>query len=345
MENETKSPSTIRFNEEPFLSFDTKSQLSFEDKSRIYNSLVALVKADYPFDTALQDRAAQFLKCLEPKWRDKPKLADKLVTDLVPSSDGSHSGFVDSITTLLSSPHSTVAASALSFFQKTTFASLPAIRKGLVESDLINKLLATVRPHTLPLSGNDEIFNILTKIIGNSIYLASPRSLSDLSITDTVDKYNHREMIFQKVVIASSPFVTFLISNRYSLNEDLLFSFMSLLTIHIQIGPFHRPTLEFVLASPILMAFTSCLSFFEDDHVLWVTLNNIHSSLREWTEEGPEVAQSAKRILQALRSEGSEDTLEQKMMNDKGGDDGRSVDWSCRFISQKLGSNVEFPEE
>ncbi|KAK2951217.1 hypothetical protein BLNAU_13833 [Blattamonas nauphoetae] len=296
---------------------------------------IALVKAAYPFDSALQDRAAQFLKCLEPKWRDKPDHADNLVTDLVPSSDGSHSGFIDSIVILLSSPHSSIVEATMSFLNKTTTQSSPAIRKGLVESDLINKLLATVRPHTLPLSGNDEIFNNLTKIIGNSIYLASPKSLSSLHITTSVDKQYYREMIFQKVVIASGQFVSFLISNRYSLDEDLLFSFMSLLATGLRISLFHRPTLEFVLASPIAMTLSSCLSFFEDDHVLWMTLNSIQHLLKEWEEECLEVVQSGKRILHALFSEGFEDTLEHLVMNDKGGDDGRSVDDYCRSVTRR----------
>ncbi|KAK2958885.1 hypothetical protein BLNAU_6134 [Blattamonas nauphoetae] len=76
---------------EPFLNCDPNSELSFEDKSRIYRSFVALVKGDFPFDDALQDRAALFLKTLESPYRAS-KQASKLVTDLVPSSAGSPSG-------------------------------------------------------------------------------------------------------------------------------------------------------------------------------------------------------------------------------------------------------------
>ncbi|KAK2942610.1 hypothetical protein BLNAU_22461 [Blattamonas nauphoetae] len=75
-------PSTVTPEEEPFLNFDPNAQLSFEDMSRIFNSLVVLVKAGYPFDNALEDRAAQFLESLEPEW-DEQDLADKLVEELV----------------------------------------------------------------------------------------------------------------------------------------------------------------------------------------------------------------------------------------------------------------------
>ncbi|KAK2957803.1 hypothetical protein BLNAU_7237 [Blattamonas nauphoetae] len=197
-----ESHSAVEQLQELFLNFAVNSKLSFEDKSAIYNSLVVLVKAEYPFDNILQDKAVQFLKNLEPGFGDET-LSDKLVTDLVPSFDGSHSGFVEGILTLLSSRHSTVIAASLSFLHKTTLHSSPSIRRHLVESDLINNILDTVQPHTLPICGNETIIINLFRIIDSFIYLTSPRSLNDLDITDAVDTFKRREMIFQKVLLPS----------------------------------------------------------------------------------------------------------------------------------------------
>ncbi|KAK2955456.1 hypothetical protein BLNAU_9503 [Blattamonas nauphoetae] len=228
----SESPSTVKPEEEPFLDFDPKTELSFEDLSKIYNSLVALVKAGYPFDKALQDKAVQFLESLDPTW-DKD-LKEKLALKLVPTSDGSPSGFIASIVTLLSSPHSTVVTSALSFLFNVTVLSSPAIQCPLVDSDLISNVLAILQPHTLQMSGNEDIFGELFRIVGYCGDLASPSSLSNFGITAAVDKSNYREMIFRKVVLPSSQFVTFLISNRYILNGDLLKSFMMLLDMFIK---------------------------------------------------------------------------------------------------------------
>ncbi|KAK2939895.1 hypothetical protein BLNAU_25189 [Blattamonas nauphoetae] len=252
-------PSTVTPEEEPFLNFDPNAQLSFEDMSRIFNSLVVLVKAGYP---------------LEPEW-DEQDLADKLVEELVPSSAGSPSGFVESIATLLSSPHSTVVAAALSFLDKTMSRSSAEIRCRLVDFDLISNILATMQPHTLPISGNEEIITHLIRIFFRSLLLASASSLSDIGITAAVDTFDLRELLFQKVLIPSSRFVTFLISNRYILNRNLFDSFMILLDKFIEISPFHRPTLDFVVASPIAMAITSCLSFVENDNDIWSILIKI----------------------------------------------------------------------
>ncbi|KAK2957759.1 hypothetical protein BLNAU_7193 [Blattamonas nauphoetae] len=340
------SPTThsgVETDHEPFLNYISNTEFSFDEKSRLYNSLVALVKAKYPFDDALQERADRFLNDLEPEWGQED-LADQLVTDLVPSSGESHSEILASILTLLSSPHSTLKTAAMSFLNETTrFCSLQN-RYRLVESDIVTKLLTTVQPHTLPIPANEEIVDKLITIIVNCLQLSIPFSLKKIGVTAAVEKYNHREIVLQKVVIPSSQFMTFLISTRYILNGDLLDSFMDLLTTLLEIGPFHRPTLEYVLGSPIAMAFSSCLSIVEDNGCLWTTLSFIHSSLREWTEEGPEVVQSGKRTMQALFSEGFEDTLEQKMKHNKGGNYVHGVVTNCHFISEFLGSNVERPQ-
>ncbi|KAK2957840.1 hypothetical protein BLNAU_7274 [Blattamonas nauphoetae] len=336
-----ESPSSIVVNEEPFLTFDPKSKLSFVDKSAIYRSLVALVKAEHPFNNVLLDKAFRFLESFEPNW-DNPSGA-KLVTELVSSSARSRFGFIESIVTLLSSSHSTVVAATFSFLRSSTRAVSLEIRCRLVESDLITKVLAAVQPHTLPISGNETMFSNLITIILDCITITFPSSLISIGFNSAVKKSNHREMIFQKAVIPSSPFVTFLISNLFILNGDVLHSFMSLLGTHIQIGAYHHPTLEFVLASPIVMAFTSCLSFVEQDFRLDTALNYIHRTIYDWKKESPEAAQSGKRMMQALISEGFEDTLEQKMIHEKNGDYGFKIVNSCHTISKLLGSNVGRP--
>ncbi|KAK2950201.1 hypothetical protein BLNAU_14887 [Blattamonas nauphoetae] len=338
------SLATIDPGREPFLSFRGRPQLSFEEKSRIYCSLVSLVKAGYPFDKTLQDRAALFLKSLESGLNDK-QLADKLVTKLVQSSAGSTTGFVESISTLLSSPHSAIVAASFSFLCRTLMNTSTAVELRLLGSDLVSKVFTALQPHTLSITGNEKVIIKLIEIISHCVYLASPYILSKIRFSTAVKEFNRRERIFQKVVLPSSQFVTFLISNRYSINGDLFDSYMELLRTLIQFGPFHRPTLEFVLASPMVMGFTSCHSFVEDDMRVRNSCFYINSSLDDWGSEGPEVVQSGKRMVQALISEGFEDTLEQVMMNNKGGDYGRHLVKECHSISHKLGSNVEFTEQ
>ncbi|KAK2946120.1 hypothetical protein BLNAU_18962 [Blattamonas nauphoetae] len=327
--------------QEPFLNFDVNSSLSFEDQSTIFCSLVALVKAEYSFDYALQEKTVTFLKSLKPEWNKQ--VASKLVTDLVPSSAGSPSGFIDSVLTLLLTPHSILRAATLSLLRKTINFSSTEIRCRLVESDLVSNVLATIQPHTLSISGNEEMLDNLVNIIAYSVDLAFHVGM--LGITTAIGQYNHREIIFQKVVLPSSTLVRFLISNRYILKGELFDSLVFLLRIFIRICPFHHPTLEFVLASPIAMAFSSCLSFTEDCQLLNNTLIRINYLMPEWKKEGAEVVQSGKRMMQALFSEGFEDALEQMLLHIKNGYHGLSLVLYCRFFSQRLGSNVYDTED
>ncbi|KAK2946734.1 hypothetical protein BLNAU_18330 [Blattamonas nauphoetae] len=68
-----------------------------------------------------------------------------------------------------------------------------------------------------------------------------------------------------------------------------------------------------------MIAFSSCLSFIEDSCTLDPFVFDVTTSLEEWQEEGAEAVQSAKRMLQALISEGFENTLEQMLKFDKDG--------------------------
>ncbi|KAK2954505.1 hypothetical protein BLNAU_10525 [Blattamonas nauphoetae] len=324
---------------DPFLNFDSTSELSLEDKSTIYCSLVALVKEGYRFNNALEDKTVHFLKNLAPIWYNRQFTAT-LVTGLVPSSSDSPSDFVESVLTLLTSPHSTVIEAALSFLNTIVCFSVPAVKLLYVKSDLITNVLTIVQPHTLPIAGNEEIFDNFIAIVSSLTYLIDPSFLKKLRITDAVDKDSHREIIFQKVIIPSYQFVTFLITNRHILNRHLFGSFMDELNTFLQISPFHRPMLEFVLASPIVLVFSSCISSLGNRDFLHTLLRNIDYSLKEWQKEGGEVVHSRKRMMQALFSEGFEDTLDQMLLYGEDGTFRNYVVTDCRSILQLMGENV-----
>ncbi|KAK2947824.1 hypothetical protein BLNAU_17244 [Blattamonas nauphoetae] len=324
---------------DPFLNFDHTSELSLDDKSKIYRSLVALVKEGYHFDNALEDKTVHFLKNLAPSWYNRQFTAT-LVTGLVPSSSDSPSDFVESVLTLLTSPHSTVVAAALSFLNTIVNFSVPAVKLLFVKSDLITSVLTIVQPHTLPIAGNEEILDKLIAIVSSLAYLIDPSFLRKLRITAAVEKSSHREVIFRKVVVPSYQYVTFLISNRHVLNRHLFGSFMDELNTFLQISPFHRPMLEFVLASPIVLVFSSCLSSLGNRDFLHSLLRNIEYSIRQWKPEDGEVVHSRKRMMQALFSEGFEDTLEQMLLHGEDGTFRNYVVTDCRSIFQLMGKNV-----
>ncbi|KAK2955470.1 hypothetical protein BLNAU_9517 [Blattamonas nauphoetae] len=168
------------------LKYPSNSRLTFEEESTIYNSLVALLKMGYPFDNALQDRAVQFLKYFTPYFGNRQR-SEKFVTDLVHSSAGAPSGFVESICTLLASPFSAVIAETMQLLFISTKEMYAPIRYLLVASDLISRTITAFQPQTRPISGNEEIHSRLAGIINNVIIIADPSWLRSHMITGPVD--------------------------------------------------------------------------------------------------------------------------------------------------------------
>ncbi|KAK2943046.1 hypothetical protein BLNAU_22020 [Blattamonas nauphoetae] len=334
-----ESLSTVNIIKQSLLNFRPNSELSFEDKSTIYCSLVALVKEQYRFDNDLLNRAAWLLRNLAPFGKDRESAAAKLVTDLVPSSAGSPSGFVESILVLFSSPDSKLVSTALLFLFRILSISSPAVRLLLVDSDLFTNLFVIFRPHTLLLSGNGSIADSLIRNIQDLLELSFPSTLRKLGITASADAFNHREMIFRKLVVPSSRFVTSLISKRCVLNQEFFHSTIIMLGTLLQIGPFHHATLEFILASPIVFTFISSLDRQEE----WNVIPSIDLSLKGWKIQGPEVLQSGKLIVQALFSEGLEDALEQMLKYDEDTPSRGIIEEMCLSIFMLLGANNSKP--
>ncbi|KAK2963010.1 hypothetical protein BLNAU_2033 [Blattamonas nauphoetae] len=133
-----KSQSKVNRLQEPFLHYDANAKLSFDKKSTVYCSLVALVKAEYPFDNALQDKAARFLKDLEPRNGQYDATA-KLITDL-----RRHFAVISPLD--CGSGNNVVPAEYLVCF-------ISMLSMSLVESDLVSKVLATVLGMLIGLDG------------------------------------------------------------------------------------------------------------------------------------------------------------------------------------------------
>ncbi|KAK2950935.1 hypothetical protein BLNAU_14125 [Blattamonas nauphoetae] len=207
---------------------------------------------------------------------------------------------------------------------------------------MITSVLAILQPLTLPISGNETILDSLIRIIVSYVNISLPECLRELGLTTAVDTNNHREMIFQKVVIPSSPFLNFLISNRNSLTGLLFHSFMNLLSILLRIGPFHLPTLEFVFASQLVITISNHLTSIEAEFLRSKAIRDISYSLDEWQAQCTEVRQSGKRMIQALILEGLEDALEENIKNDKGGAFGLSVVLNTFSIFKVLGGNANW---
>ncbi|KAK2943966.1 hypothetical protein BLNAU_21112 [Blattamonas nauphoetae] len=102
---------------------------------------------------------------------------------------------------------------------------------------------------------------------------------------------------------------------------------------------------KYVHASPIALAISRSLSFVEDNHAFWLLLLFIEMALKEWQNQSPEVTQSAKRMIQALISEGFEEPVEPKMQHNTRNLFSNKIVEESRIVSKLMGANVACSEQ
>ncbi|KAK2959072.1 hypothetical protein BLNAU_5867 [Blattamonas nauphoetae] len=317
----------------------SRQDLSFEDESQLFNSLVSLIKAQYPFDDALQDNIVYFLTRLEYHLGGS-KSRSHYLTYLVPDGKGTSSGFIDSMITLLSSPHTKIVAAALSYSTHIFYGLSPSIRLRFLNNYSLSSFITLIHPHSLPIAAHSALHNDAVHFIEVCLALANPGSYSS-SFTSVVEQHNCSELIFHKVLVPSSQYLHYLCQNRHILSGDLLNYFVLLLGRLRLIGPYHIPTLQFVLSPQINLTNHSFLLTVENESVHTNYLAYIRYSLEERGVKYPEmVARSRKQIRQALMAGGFEDRFEQALRSNKVRDRDEWYSFNCISIARFLGLNA-----
>ncbi|KAK2962921.1 hypothetical protein BLNAU_1944 [Blattamonas nauphoetae] len=257
------------------------------------------------------------------------------------AENGSLSGFTDSVCILLSSPRPNIVLSTLSFLKVIVIYSSEAHKMRFVQTGIVPRIIPILQSDPIPFWGLNRFIDSLTWILIQFARLAGLYALHFLKIADPSTQHRHRELILQRVILPSSPYITFLCQDRSLFDdESRSCTIMEILGLLVTICFFHIPTLEFVLDSPIVMRIHDYLSFIDNDLPTYHVLNLVEDSFENWKEEGPEVIQSGKQTIHALLSEGFETTLEQMMFQKNEQFPGDSIVRNCHKIIQYLGANV-----
>ncbi|KAK2950938.1 hypothetical protein BLNAU_14128 [Blattamonas nauphoetae] len=319
------------------MSFSIESDLSFEESSHIFRSFLAAMKDSCPLDDLLLDKVVFLLKKLTPS----STVSAIKTAELIPSSDGSSTEFVNQMALLLSSPHRKLVEATLSFVFITIMEAAPPLQMKLVEADLLSKVLQAIQSHISLGHPSEELHWNLFGIIFKASRLAKPYSLPHLEIVDDIAKHNHYEMLFLKLYRPSALYLSRLFANRYLFAQDRMArSFLILLGDLHQICPFHRPTLDLLIAQSIDLASISCLACVEMDDSLTVFLHSVQYGIKQWSKEGPYVKQNGRRLIQALTLEGYADIIEERVLNCASGHYGVMVVLYGRHTAQQLGGNI-----
>ncbi|KAK2943461.1 hypothetical protein BLNAU_21644 [Blattamonas nauphoetae] len=297
----------------------SKQRSTFEYQSELYASLVSLIKAEYPLEDSLQDEAVLFLKNLHPIWyiSNNPR---HFLNYLLPNGNGTWTGFIDSIGTLLSSPYPKIIDAGLYFVNYVIGKYTPIVQYQCFHTDFLSKVLSFVDPPHLPIACHPKLHYNLVYIINSGLDFAVPPKYGKLPFPHTITQNDNSELVFNNVIVPSSEYLHFLCQNRHNLRGDLVEAFSCLLCTLFHVGPYHAPTLEFVLSHRIVMT-SLCLFSFGKNHI---KKRDFHMDMDEYSHPSttPLVTRvqshSGKRLVQVLLSVGFEDTLEQILMTNTG---------------------------
>ncbi|KAK2947331.1 hypothetical protein BLNAU_17718 [Blattamonas nauphoetae] len=345
-ENNSTNLSDMQKNVKPehsmFLNIEQESTSSFEKKSSLFNSLVAVVKDEIPISVELEEHARRFLQNLSPR---RSRDTSRLLSDLVPSPDGSPSGLMSAIATLLRSKSSLIIEGTLSFVAAFVTKLSYSSQSSLLDALLIPKMIDSLQPHTLPISSNEQIHSTFVQILSHTFYLTTANAMDQIGIVDAPGKHSHRNMILEKVIHPTSGYLAHLIRNVPNDGDgDLGPNLMSFLGNYLRLGWQHAPTLEYLLSQSIEDQSMALLVSSEINEELWSFLFSFRSDLRGADSEGNEATRTRQRMKHALFSVGFEEWIEAEIHHTTDGDYAERIGTTTMGFSDLFGSNIDESE-
>ncbi|KAK2940459.1 hypothetical protein BLNAU_24631 [Blattamonas nauphoetae] len=309
------SPLQLSMDVSPFLNWQYYRNQSIQEKSVIFQSLVATVKLQPTLDDSLETKAVRFLESLNPR---KSKSAGAFLRSLGQTTDESLTVFIQSIVTLISSANQAITAAAMKMLNALITPHPKEVAQPLIKANLIPQLIITLNPQSLSFTEAVDIHINLMKIISNCVLLATLNGLARLCIKDGNEQQALHETMLKQVLIPSENYICHLCVNCFSIVGDAQMScFLELLAELLRICPYFQPTMDFVLHMPVVLTIPSCLTFFEVDKSIWNFLIDMNNAQREWNTTQGEVRQMWKTVQRMLRMEGIEDVIEEKLRNNK----------------------------
>ncbi|KAK2940587.1 hypothetical protein BLNAU_24501 [Blattamonas nauphoetae] len=271
------SPLQLSMDVSPFLNWQYYRNQSIQEKSVIFQSLVATVKLQPTLDDSLETKAVRFLESLNPR---KSKSAGAFLRSLGQTTDESLTVFIQSIVTLISSANQAITAAAMKMLNALITPHPKEVAQPLIKANLIPQLIITLNPQSLSFTEAVDIHINLMKIISNCVLLATLNGLARLCIKDGNEQQALHETMLKQVLIPSENYICHLCVN-------------------------------------LVLTIPSCLTFFEVDKSIWNFLIDMNNAQREWNTTQGEVRQMWKTVQRMLRMEGIEDVIEEKLRNNK----------------------------
>ncbi|KAK2941472.1 hypothetical protein BLNAU_23619 [Blattamonas nauphoetae] len=314
-----------------FLNWDEDPFESESEKAVVFRSLVATMRLQPALDDSQEVAAMKLLKYVT---HGKVSSADAFLNSFGQAIDESSTSFVESIVVLLSTPSQAIIKAAMKMLNNFVISCSDTVGLALVKADLIPHLVITLNLLSLSFTDAVDIHINVMSIVRNSLWFATPFGLNELRIEDGNERHAVQETVLIQVLIPSEQYICHLCANRFLIidgNQSV--AFLKFLARLLEICPYYQPTMDFLLHMQVVLTIQSCLTFFENDESIYRFLDEMSDIQRKWNRTRGEERQMWKIIHRMLRMEGVEDVVEDKLQNDKSGDDedilvATSIEWN-----------------
>ncbi|KAK2942935.1 hypothetical protein BLNAU_22146 [Blattamonas nauphoetae] len=319
---------------------DPESLKTIKEASRSFLSLVDFIKEGHDLNYRATTQACTLLEGVSPHY-NSTFTSTQILFELVPTRDGSCSGFTNSMTTLLTSSNEKLVQRTLSLLNETVIETTHSNRFRLLMTGLFTHLPQSFYEQEMHLFAQNRLY--LMNIVKWLLFCSRPSSAREICEERQIsmDTYNHT--IIHKFFHPVEPFLNFICDSRHRITEpSASIALSELLGRVFQYSAFLEEMTLFVVSSSLALTCTDCLDYHENDHLTILALQGVMDGVRAWKKEGPAVRKRGQQILAKLCEEGLSDEIELVLQCSMSDIYGSRVVFLGAQLVHNLGGNIPF---
>ncbi|KAK2944751.1 hypothetical protein BLNAU_20337 [Blattamonas nauphoetae] len=272
-------------------------------------SLVGFIKEGNHLDEKETKHACALLEGIKPQNQNGFTSEDVLFK-LVPSSDGSCSGFTESIIPLLTSSNEELLNSTLSLLNHIVFLVAPTSFFDFLATGFFTLLPQTFYQQKMLLLAKSSFY--MVSIMCNILICSDPRIIPQICKDRQISMDTFKETFLDNFFHPIEPFLEFIYANLRRIPDSIKsIHFPKFLGKIVQCSPFLEQMTQYALSSsPLALTCINYLEFFETDALRNRLLLEMNDGLTHLKIANPAIQKRGQRVVVKLCEDGFSDEME-----------------------------------
>ncbi|KAK2942944.1 hypothetical protein BLNAU_22155 [Blattamonas nauphoetae] len=320
-----------------FLRINPGTNRTIEQLSPAYLSLVDFIKGGNKLGFIATNQACALLMQIRRCYY-RHFFFNHVLFELVPTPDGSCSGFADSLLLFLTSPNTKLVQSTLSLLVK--LFEVFRVHLPLLETGFFIRLPQSFYEQEVHLSSKHNLY--LMFIVTGFLGLCDPDFSGDICKASHISMNSFHQTFIDQFFHPIQHFLEYVCRNRRTISKNVHHdSFQYLLEKVLTSSVFMEEMTLFVLSSSIPLAYTDYLHLIEDISQIHQFYETLASITARW-DRSDDRPRRRQQIAVKLRDEGVSDEIELNIRSSQFNNFvDRVVFFGARLL-HKLGANAPF---